>query len=193
MRPAQPNKSAELLASIESTLSEIEKSGIPELSAGPDAFDAWIRQPQAVEVGWGWMKTAIRDEVIFTQNLSDCSAIVLCTNYDEQSDTVGQRSLMHILGSCLDDSDGIMQSLELIRQASESSGKPRCIIALGSSVAMDQFATIANQDVPRRDGQTCKPFRELERLCNVVILDRNHAIAVRPDGAYVVVRDDHHG
>ena len=57
MKPANPARHGELLASIEDTLAKIEKSDIPELSAGPQAFNEWIKQPGAIEVGMGWMKT----------------------------------------------------------------------------------------------------------------------------------------
>lgn len=193
MRPANPVRQGELLASIESTLAEIEKSDIPELNAGPRAFHEWIKQPDAIEVSMGWMKTTIHDELIFTQHLADCSAIVLCTEYDENTGIYARRSLMHAVGSNLSVCDGSEDILSLIQMASESSGKPRCIIALGTNVESHHFATIANQEVQTSEGRLLKPFKELQVLCDTVILERKNSIAVRSDGTYAVVGSHHHG
>lgn len=187
MEPANSRSYEELLASIENTLAKIEKSDIPELNAGPNAFSEWIKQSEAIEVGWGWMKTATGNQVIFTRHMSDCSALVLCTNLDEQTGIYAERSLMHILGSWVGDSYGVETSLELIHRASESVGKPKCIIALGSEVANEHFATVANQEVQTSEGRVLKPFLVLQELCDTVILEKNNSIAVRPDGTYTTV------
>ncbi len=94
---------------------------------------------------------------------------------------------MHILGSWVGDSYGVETSLELIHRASESVGKPKCIIALGSEVANEHFATVANQEVQTSEGRVLKPFLVLQELCDTVILEKNNSIAVRPDGAYTTV------
>ncbi len=187
MKPANLRSDGELLASIENTLAKIEKCDIPELNAGPNAFSEWIKQSEAIEVGWGWMKTATGDQVIFTQHMSDCSAIVLCTHFDEQTGIYEERSLMHILGSWVGDSYGIEKSLELVKKASESRSKPRCIIALGSKVTSEHFATVANQEVETIEGRVVKPFVMLQELCDTFVLERKSGIAVRSDGAYVVM------
>jgi len=193
MKPANPVWHRELLASIEDTLFEIEKSGMPDLSAGPQAFNDCIKQPDAIEVSMGWMKTAINDELIFTQDLADCSAIVLCTNYDEITGMYAQRSLMHVVGSNLAMCDATEDILRMIQMASESTGKPKCIIALGSEVADEHFATIANQNVQTSEGISVKPLAQLRALCDTIILERNKGIAVQPDGSYTVLRYHHHG
>ena len=187
MKPANPARHGELLASIEDTLAKIEKSDIPELSAGPQAFNEWIKQPGAIEVDIGWMKTAINDELIFTRDMADCSAIILCTNYDETTRTYGRRSLMHVVGSNLSVSDLIKDTLNLLDMASQSSSKPRCIIALGTNVANNHFTTIANQEIHTSEGNIVKPFKELQTLCDTVILERKNSIAVRSDGTYLVL------
>jgi len=187
MKPANPVWHRELLASIEDTLFEIEKSGMPDLSAGPQAFNDCIKQPDAIEVSMGWMKTAINDELIFTQDMADCSAIILCTNYDESAGTYARRSMVHVVGSNLSVFDLTNDTLNLLDMASTSSSKPHCIIALGTNVAKEHFTTIANQEIHTREGKTVKPFAELQSLCNTVILERKNSIAVWPDGSYLVL------
>jgi hypothetical protein len=187
MKPANPARHGKLLASIGSKLAKIEKSDMPELSAGPRAFNEWVKQPGAIEVSMGWMKTAINDELIFTRHMADCSAIVLCTNYDESTGTDAQRSLMHVVGSNLSVSDLTKDTLTLLDMASQSLSKPRCIIALGTNVANDHFTTIANQEIRTSEGNMVKPFKELQTLCDTVILERKNSIAVRSDGNYLVL------
>lgn len=193
MRPANPAGRAQLLASIEDTLGEIEKSDTPQWNAGPHAFHQWIKQPGAIEVEMGWMKTAINDELIYTQHLADCSAIVLCEDYDERTKTYARRSLMHLVGSNLTVCDGAEYMLNMIQMASASSGKPKCIIALGSEVAHEHFAIIAKQEVQDSEGKLIKPFAELQALCDTTILELTKGIAVRPDGGYMVLRYHHQG
>ncbi len=188
MKPSNPAGIGGLTTSIESMLAEIEKSDVPELNAGPNAFYEWIKQPGAVEVREGYMKTAIKDQVIFTNHMADCSSVVLCVNYDENTGIYAERSLMHILGSYVGDSYGVEKSLELIRKASESSGKPRLIFALGSHVTHDQFGTIENQSIDKKYGAITEPLKELQGLCDTTVVARTTGIAVRADGAYVLLR-----
>lgn len=193
MKPLYPVRHGDLLALMEETLAEIEKSDIAELSASPQAFNECVKQPDVIEVSMGWMKSAINDKVIFTRDLADCSAIALCTNYDQSTGMYAQRSLMHAVGSNLNMCDGAEDILSMIQMAYESSSKPKCIIALGSEVAEEHFAAIANQEVKTREGRLVKPFAELQMLCDTIILERNKGIAVRPDGTYAVLRNHHHG
>lgn len=187
MKSAKSARHGELLASIEDKLAKIEKSDIPELSASPSAFNEWVKQPGAIEVSMGWMKTAINDELIFTRDMADCSAIILCTNYDESAGTYARRSMVHVVGSNLSVFDLTNDTLNLLDMASTSSTKTHCIIALGTNVAKEHFTTIANQEIHTREGKTVKPFAELQSLCNTVILERKNSIAVWPDGSYLVL------
>lgn len=186
MKPTNSSQLNGLMTSIQNTPSGMENSGIRELTAGPDAIDVWIAQPEAIEVRMGYMKTAVKDQVIYTQEMSACCAIVLCTNYDESTGIFAERSLMHVPGSSFYGKDSEEDSLKLVQMASDSKGKPKCIIALGGHTSLDHFPIISNQDVPIKDGSLCKPYQMLQALCDFTLVEKTVAIAVRPDGAYVL-------
>lgn len=189
MKPAHSNQMNVLMTSIENSSSEMENSDIETVNTGPNAlFQSWIKQANAIEVMWGDTRTAIRDEVIFTQHMSDCSSVVICANYDGITDTYGQRSLMHITGSSIHSREATWQIFNLLRMAYESSGTPKCIIALGSNVTHEQFSTIENQCIKWHDKKEYEPFKILQEWCDTTIVAKNNGIAVRPDGSYALMR-----
>lgn len=142
-------------------------------------------------VEMGDLKTVTGDELIQTRSMSDCSSIVLLTDFDPDKKTYGKRSLAHMQGSNLssmEEPEKIADSL--CAQAKTSKGRPLMILATGiisSSWLIDTM--VIPVELCSESGVVRQPLRELMALCDAKILPLTLEITIWPDGSLLAKHD----
>ncbi len=153
--------------------------------------DERLTDDSTVVVQMGDLKTATGEDLIQTSGMSDCSSIVLLTDFNAETRTYGKRSLIHIPGSsfeCLDNPNDLAD--ELCRLAKASSEKPLMILATGRiSTANITQKMIIPAEIRSEDGNVRQPLMELMALCEVNILPLTSEITVWPDGSLLTRHD----
>lgn len=138
-----------------------------------------------VVVQMGDLKTATGEDLIQTSGMSDCSSIVLLTDFNVATKTYGKRSLIHIPGSsfeCLEKPQELADAL--CGLAKTSNGKPLMILVTGRiSTANITQKMIIPAEIRSEDGNVRQPLMELMALCEVNILPLTSEITVWPDGS----------
>ena len=144
-----------------------------------------------IVVKMGDLKTATDDDLIQTSGMSDCSSIVLLTDFNLKNKTYGKRSLIHIPGSSFDSLDKPHEMADKLHGlAKASSGRPLMILVSGrisSNYLTEQ--TFIWTELRSEDGTVRQPVRELLALCDMNILPLTVEITVWPNGSLMTKHD----
>lgn len=155
------------------------------------ASDFRLPDSPTMVVEMGDLKMTTGDELIQTFSMSDCSSIVLLTDFDLDKKIYGKRCLVHMQGSnlaCMEDPEKIADTL--CAQAKASSGRPLMILATGiiSSPWMIETLVIP-VELSSADGAVRRPLMELMSLCDAMLLPLTLELTVWPDGSLLATHD----
>ena len=151
------------------------------------AQDVALSEFQLLEVQMGDLKTVTGDQLIQTRSMTDCTSIVLLTDFDPDKKIYGKRSLVHIQGSsltCMEEPAKIADTLYAL--AKSSNGRPLMILAPGIHTSSWLIETIAIPvELDSTTGVVQQPIVELMALCDVKTFPLTLDITVWPDGSLI--------
>lgn len=144
-----------------------------------------------IAVEMGDFKTVTGDVLIQTRSMTNCSSIILLSDFDPDKKTYGKRSLVHMQGSNLasmEEPEKIADAL--CAQAKVSKGRPLMILATGivsSSWLIESM--VIPVELCSGAGVVRQPLLELMALCDAMILPLTLAMTVWPDGSLIATHE----
>lgn len=139
--------------------------------------------PKLIEVGMQEMKIAVGNDYLHTRGMSDCCALILCTNPHPLTGRFAQRALYHVHGAINFGTRGLQYIDEMIAMARGATRGARLVVCFGGTpVSTLSAEMILNVKRECASGKTRHPFLELRAECDDFFIVQADEIQVTPAG-----------